>query len=232
MLQLHLSDYIAYKGGSYIKGLTAHVGVTAMRDKAFRERRHPSAPRSVNGQPIHGPTGWKLIYLPCTVAQKEAHCASNIVSNSHLFHSKPIDLPIPKIWLLKIWPWKYKVKVRGEVKVLSHNLGPKSYQIVLEIPTGPPVRSRQLWRRTGNFLLIFLQFNVYDLRFKPWGPTTFWLSFQHCILWIHILVCKIWPSKSKVKVITQGHIIGITSYRLISLSFHVDRPSHSWDAAI
>ena len=159
-------------------------------NKAFRERRHPSAPRSVNEQPIHWPTGWKLIYLPCTVAHKEAHCASNIVSNSHLFHSKPIKLPIPKIWLLKIWPWKYKVKVRGEVKVLSHNLGLTSYQIVLEIPTGPPAQGRQLWRRTGNFLLIFIQFNVYDLRFKPWGPTTFWLSFQHCILWIHILVCQ------------------------------------------
>ena len=159
-------------------------------NKAFRERRHPSAPRSVNEQPIHWPTGWKLIYLPCTVAHKEAHCASNIVSNSHLFHSKPIKLPIPKIWLLKIWPWKYKVKVRGEVKVLSHNLGLTSYQIVLEIPTGPLAQGRQLWRRTGNFLLIFIQFNVYDLRFKPWGPTTFWLSFQHCILWIHILVCQ------------------------------------------
>ena len=38
--------------------------------------------------------------------------------------------------------------------------------------------------------------------------------------------------KTKVKVIAQGHIIGITSYRLISLSFHVDRPSHFLDAAI
>ena len=177
------------------------------------------------------------------MAHKEAHCASKIVSNSHLFHSKPIEITIPKIWLSKIWPWKYKVKVRGEVKVLSHNLGLTSYQIVLEIPTGPPVRGRQLWRRTGNFLLIFLQLNVYDLRFKPWGPTTFWLSFQHCILWIHILVCqstllflwwafffKIWPSKSKVKVIAQGHIIGITSYRLTSLWFHVN-PPHSRDTA-
>ena len=98
--------------------------------------------------------------------------------------------PFLKFGYWKIWPWKYKVKVRGEVKVLSHNLGLTSYQTVLEIPTGPPVRGRQLWRRTGNFLLIFLQFNVYDLRFKPWGPTTFWLSFQHCILWIHILVCQ------------------------------------------
>ena len=45
---------------------------------------------------------------------------------------------------------------------------------VLEIP---PVRGRQLWRRAGNFLLIFLQFYVYDLRFKPLGPTTFLTEF-------------------------------------------------------
>ena len=48
---------------------------------------------------------------------------------------------------------------------------------VLEIPTGPPVRGRQLWR-TGNFLLILLQFYVNDLRLKPWGPTTFLSEFQ------------------------------------------------------
>ena len=48
---------------------------------------------------------------------------------------------------------------------------------MLEIPTGPPVRGRQLWRRTGNFLLIFLWFYVYDLRFKTWGPTTFLTEF-------------------------------------------------------
>ena len=57
------------------------------------------------------------IYLPCTVGQEEGHCASNIVSNSHLFHSKSMGLLIPKIWLLKIWPWKSKVKVMGEIKV-------------------------------------------------------------------------------------------------------------------
>ena len=49
---------------------------------------------------------------------------------------------------------------------------------VLEIPTGQPVRGRQLWRRAGNFLLIFLQFYVYDLRFKAWGLTTFLTEFQ------------------------------------------------------
>ena len=156
----------------------------------------------------------------------------------------------------------------------------------VEIPTGPPVRGRQLWRRTGNFLLIFLQFNVYDLRFKPWGPTIFWVSntasygfipcmsihplipmielFRNltfkiqgqsrssrshnrnnilsthiplvpCLLALPFLrysIFKIWTWKSKVKVIAQGHKVGITPFRLISLLFHFDQPCHSWDTAI
>ena len=51
-------------------------------------------------------------------------------------------------------------------------------QSVLEIPTGLSVRGRQLWRGTWDFLLIFLQFYVYDFRFKAWGPTTFLTEFQ------------------------------------------------------
>ena len=46
---------------------------------------------------------------------------------------------------------------------------------------------------------------------------------------------KIWPWKSKVKVMGEGNIeshkVGVTSYRLTSLSFHINRPSHSWDTA-
>ena len=49
---------------------------------------------------------------------------------------------------------------------------------------------------------------------------------------------KIWPWKSKVKVIivmgegnVESHKIGVTSYRFTSLSFHVNRPFHSWDTA-
>ena len=45
-------------------------------------------------------------------------------------------------------------------------------------------------------------------------------------------IFKIWPWKSKDKVIAQGHKVCITPYRLISLWFHVDRPCHSWDTAI
>ena len=43
---------------------------------------------------------------------------------------------------------------------------------------------------------------------------------------------KILTSKSKVKVMGEGnvesHKVGVTSYRLTSLSFHVNRPFHSW----
>ena len=46
---------------------------------------------------------------------------------------------------------------------------------------------------------------------------------------------KIWPWKSKVKVMVEvkveSHKVGATSYRLTSLSFHVNRPSYSWDTA-
>ena len=46
---------------------------------------------------------------------------------------------------------------------------------------------------------------------------------------------KIWPWKSKVKVMgevtVQSHNAGLASYWLTPLSFHVNRPSHSWDTA-
>ena len=57
----------------------------------------------------------------------------------------------------------------------------KTVPAVLEIPTGPPVRGRQLWRRTGNFLLIFFNFI-----FMIWDSShedlqLFWLSFKHWV---------------------------------------------------
>ena len=45
-------------------------------------------------------------------------------------------------------------------------------------------------------------------------------------------IFKIWPWKFMVKFIAQGHKVGIAPYRLISLSFHVDQSSYSWDTAI
>ena len=48
---------------------------------------------------------------------------------------------------------------------------------VFQITASPSARSRQLWRRTGNFLKTFLQFYVYDLRFKAAGLATFLVEF-------------------------------------------------------
>ena len=46
---------------------------------------------------------------------------------------------------------------------------------------------------------------------------------------------KIWPWKSKVKVMVEvkveSHKVGITSCQLTSLSFHVNRPCHFWGTA-
>ena len=55
---------------------------------------------------------------------------------------------------------------------------------------------------------------------------------QLALPFLRYSIFKVCPWKSKVKVIAQGHKVGITPYRLISLSFHVNRPSHSWDTAI
>ena len=73
----------------------------------------------------HWPITWP-IYLPCTMAQGQSHCASNIISNSHPFHSKWVDPPFLSYSNFNILPSKPKVKVMGEVKVWSHNVSLKS----------------------------------------------------------------------------------------------------------
>ena len=53
----------------------------------------------------------------------------------------------------------------------------KYLSTVFQITASPSARSRQLWRRTGNFFKTFLQFYVYDLRFKAAWLTTFFVEF-------------------------------------------------------
>ena len=57
---------------------------------------HSLANRLETVRVSHWPITW-LIYLPCTMAQGQSHCASNIISNSHPFHSKWVNPPIPKL---------------------------------------------------------------------------------------------------------------------------------------
>ena len=55
---------------------------------------------------------------------------------------------------------------------------------------------------------------------------------QSALPFLTYSIFKIWPWKSSVKVMgevtIQSHNVGLTSYPLTSLLFHVNRPSHSW----
>ena len=58
---------------------------------------------------------------------------------------------------------------------------------------------------------------------------------QSALPFLTYSIFKIWPWKSRVKVMgevtIQSHNVGLTSYWLTSLLFHVNRPSHSWNTA-
>ena len=58
---------------------------------------------------------------------------------------------------------------------------------------------------------------------------------QSAIPFLRYNFFKIWPWESKVKVMVEvkveSHKVGVASYWLTSLSFHVNLPSHSWDTA-
>ena len=55
---------------------------------------------------------------------------------------------------------------------------------------------------------------------------------QSALPFLTYSIFKIWPWKSRVKVMgevtIQSHNVGLTSYRLTSLSFHVNLASHYW----
>ena len=134
------------------------------------------------------------------------------------------------IELFKIWPSKFKVKVMSQ----GHIVGITSYRLAFPFfHVDWPSRS---WDRAIS------NTDLQNPRSMAWVRSKFKSQCESNILSTHIsfVPCqsalpflryssfKIWPWKSKVKVIAQGHNVGITPYRLISLSFHVDRPSHSW----
>ena len=102
-------------------------------------------------------------------------------------------IPFLRYDFFKIWPWKSKVKVMGEVDIKSQH---GSNILSIHIPLIP-----------CQSAIPFLRYDFF----------------------------KIWPWKSKVNVMGEGnvesHKVGVTSYRITSLSFHVNRPFHAWDTA-
>ena len=142
------------------------------------------------------------------------------------------NLPIPKIWLLKNWPWKSKVKVMGEVKVQSHNSGPTSYGFT-SFYVNPPSYS---WDRVFFKLTVKIQGQSHSSRsHNRYNILSPHIPFIPCWSALPFLRCsylKNWPWKSKVKVMgdvkVQSHNVSLTFYRLTSLSFHVNLASHCW----
>ena len=149
-----------------------------------------------------------------------------------------IGHPIPEIRLFQNLTLKIQGQGRGRGEIESHNMGPtfcrlKSLSFHVNLPShswdtafskfdleNPRSRSWVKWTQSGcNILSTNIPF----------------LPCQSAILFLRYDFFKIWPWKSKVKVMGKGnvesHKVGVTSYRFTSLSFHVNRPFHSWDTA-
>ena len=202
---------------------------------------HSLANRLETVRVSHWPITW-LIYLPCTVAQGQSHCASNIISNSHLLHSKWVDPPIPKLQQLQY----LTLKIQGQGHGWGQSLKSQCESNILSthIPF-IPCQSAIPFLRYAFFKIwpwkskvkVMEEVNIESHNMGPTFCRLKSLSF-HVNRPSHSWdtdFFKIWPWKSKVKVMGEGnvesHKVGVTSYRFTSLSFHVNRPFHSWDTA-
>ena len=72
-------------------------------------QEHPLSIHRPTVRVSHWPITWPM-YLPCTVAQGQSHCASNIISNSHPFHSNWVDPPIPETQQFQY----FTLKIQGQ----------------------------------------------------------------------------------------------------------------------
>ena len=83
---------------------------------------------------------------------------------------------------------RQKISPNFELANHTHQYTISPLWAVLEIPTGPRVRGRQLWRRTGNFLLFFFNFMFMiwdswheDLHLFDWVSNTAYRRVIYCI---------------------------------------------------
>ena len=129
--------------------------------------------------------------------------------------------------------------MRGKLKVITwvqHSIDSHPFR---SMSIGPPIPEIQHFQHLT--LKIQGQGHEWGERWKPQHGSnilTTHIPFIPCQSGIPFLrydFFKIWPWKSMVKAMVevkvQSHKVGVTSYRLTSLSFHVNQPSHSWDTA-
>ena len=140
---------------------------------------------------------------------KSQRCAQHSI-NSHPFRSMSIGHPIPELWLFQ----NLTLKIKGQ----GHGSGPSS-----KSQCGSNILSTRI-----SFVPCQPVPNI-QLTHIPFVPC------QSGIPFLSYDFFKIWPWKSRVKVMgqvtVQSHNVCLTSYRLASLLFHVNRPSHSRDTA-
>ena len=126
----------------------------------------------------------------------------------------------------------------GEVKVESHNMGWTLSQLTFfrSMAIGHPIPELRLFQNLT--LKIIVQGHGWGQSSKSQCGTNILSTHiplvpcQSAHPFLRYSIFKIWPWKSKVEIIVPGHKVEITPYQLISLSFHVDQLSHSWDRAI
>ena len=154
---------------------------------------------------------------------------SNIISSHILLIPCQSAIPFLRYDFFKIWLWISKVKIMGEGKNESHNMGPTIYRLTsLSFHVNRPSHS---WDKT------FSKFDFQKSKVKVMVDVKVWKSESGCsILSTHILfipcqsaipflrysIFKIWHWKSKVKVMgevdIESHTMGWTFYRLTSFN--------------
>ena len=165
-----------------------------------------------------GPTFYRLTSLSSHV-NRPSHSWDTTFSKFDL--ENPRSMP----WLR----WKFKVTKWVQLPIVSHPFRSMSID--------PPIPEIQHFQNLT--LKIQGQGHGWVVNWKSQHGSNILsthislIPCQSAIPFLRYDFFKIWPWKSKVKVMGDGnvesHKVGVTSYRFTSLSFHVNRPFHSWD---
>ena len=138
-------------------------------------------------------------------SSKSQH-GSNIQSTHIPFIPCQSGIPFLSYDFFRIWPWKSRVKVMGEVTVQSNNVGLTSYWL-----TSLSFHVNQAFH---SWVTTFSKFDLENQESRSWVRSQFKVKFGSNILSTHIpfIPCqsalpflryhifKIWPWKSWVKV--------------------------------
>ena len=117
---------------SFHVNLASHCWVTTFSKFDLEIDSHPICSMSI-GYPIRELWLFKNLTLKIKGQghgwghSSKSQCGSSILSNHILFVPRQSALPFFRYSIFKIWPWKSRVKVIGEVTVQSHNVGLASY---------------------------------------------------------------------------------------------------------